>query len=376
MMSDVQNCIEDLQKKLEKYKKEKLGETATRTIFIDPLLQSLGWDVTNPEDVQLEYSTVGGGFVDYAPKLNREPVLLIEAKGLNDSLNDKAISQVVAYAASEGIEWCVLTNGIDYKVYKSTENVKAPDKLLYEVSIDPKDAGQRTIKEVAELLNRFSKEAMLDEVLDEHGELVFTTAKIRKAVDVLFNDPPSNLIKMIRKIANDEKIKPQQIKDALKRLWAQTTDEAPDEVEPNNTRDTDKNEDREPKKKITGYNENTHTDGIPQEVVELYRVIDKFCRELDSVNVQRKFQAKSINYLSGKKIFCSVHITKGGLRIWLKLIYSRLNNPPANVRDVSNVGHYGTGDVEVSVNNQEHLKAAKLYIRNSFDNTIKSPSEK
>jgi hypothetical protein len=367
-MKDLQGCIEDLQKKLEKNKRENLGETATRTIFIDPLLQALGWDVTNPEEVQLEYPTVGGGFVDYAPKLNREPVLLIEAKGLNDSLNDKAISQVVAYAASDGIEWCILTNGIDYKVYKSTENVKAPEKLLYEVSIDPKDAGERTIKEVVELLNRFSKESMIDKVLDEYGKLVFTTSKIRKAVDILFNDPPSNLIKMIRTKANDEKIKPQEIKDALKRLWAQTTEEASGGVEHRYSSDTDTAEDnQEPIKRTSAYNEKTHTDGIPQEVVELYRVIDKFCREIDSVNVQRIFQAKSINYLIGKNIFCSVHITKSGLRIWLKLIYSRLDDPPANVRDVSNVGHWGAGDVEVAVNNQEHLKAAKLYISDSFD---------
>lgn len=365
-MANIFSCIEDLRRKLERHRKEGLKETPTRTIFIDPLLKCLGWDVTDPDEVHLEYPTIDNRSVDYAPKLNRKPVLFIEAKALNDPLSDvKAITQVVGYAANAGVEWCILTNGINYKVYKSTEKVEAPDKLLYQVSIDPKDTDGRSLQEVIDLLMRFSKESMANEVLDEIGEEVFTTGKIRKALDKLFLNPPPNLIKIIRKTVNDEKIKPKQIEEALKRLWAQTSEEeiqnkplnAPVEeniVELNAQKDK-------------SYNEEIHIKEKPQEVIELYKTIDKYCRELDPKNVQKIYQAKTVNYLINKKIFCSIHITKSGLRIWLKLIYSSLSNPPGNVRDVSNLGHWGAGDVEVAVNNHEQLKDAKFYINKSFE---------
>ncbi len=95
----------------------------------------------DPDEVELEYPTVDGKSVDYAMKINRKVVFLLEAKQLGDPLDDvKSITQVVGYAANDGIEWCVLTNGVRYKVYRASEKASAPEKLLFEVSIDPATA--------------------------------------------------------------------------------------------------------------------------------------------------------------------------------------------------------------------------------------------
>ena len=100
-MNAIVTCIERLRKKLEKHRRDDLKEYPTRTIFIDPLLQALGWDVRDPDEVELEYPTIDAKSVDYAPKINRKPVLFIEAKPLNDPLTDvKSITQVV--------EWCYI----------------------------------------------------------------------------------------------------------------------------------------------------------------------------------------------------------------------------------------------------------------------------
>ena len=85
-MKAIISCIENLRSKLDKFHRTSLKEYPTRTIFIDPLLQALGWEVRDPEEVELEYPTIDGKSVDYAPKINRKPVLFIEAKPLNDSL--------------------------------------------------------------------------------------------------------------------------------------------------------------------------------------------------------------------------------------------------------------------------------------------------
>lgn len=362
-MDDLIKCIEDLRMKLDKYRKDELKEYPTRTIFVDPLLQALGWDVRDPDEVELEFPTIDGKSVDYAPKINRKPVLFIEAKQLNDPLTDvKAITQVVGYAANAGVEWCILTNGVNYKVYHSTEKAEAPDKLLFEVSIDPKETEGMTIQQVAEQFARFSRDAMAKGLLDEIGEQIFTTGKIRKALDKLFMDPPNAFIKLVRSAIGDDTIKPTQIKDALKRLWTQTA-----EIEISQTSEvgaicTDRTEARGKE-----YDEEYHLKGKPREVVELFRTIDKFCRDLDPTAVQRKYLAKYVRYNRGKNTFCCVNIQKSGLRIWLKLNYSDLENPPEYVRDVSKVGHWGVGDVEVAIDSLQRFQEAKKFIQKSFE---------
>ena len=91
-------CIEGLQAKLEKHREDDLKETPTRVIFADVLLQALGWDVRNPDEVELECPTIDGKSVDYALKIDRRPVLFVEAKPLNDPLTDvKSITQIVGF---------------------------------------------------------------------------------------------------------------------------------------------------------------------------------------------------------------------------------------------------------------------------------------
>ena len=64
------------------------------------------------------------------------PALYVEAKGLKKSLDDKQfIAQTVNYANNDGVVWCVLTNGLTYRVYKTNEPVAMDQKLLFEVDL-------------------------------------------------------------------------------------------------------------------------------------------------------------------------------------------------------------------------------------------------
>jgi len=362
-MKAIVSCIENLRSKLDKFRRTGLKEFPTRTIFIDPLLKALGWEVVDPDEVELEFPTIDGKSVDYAPKINRKPVLFIEAKSLNDSLTDiKSITQVVGYAANAGVEWCILTNGITYKIYSSTEKAKAPDKLLFEISLDPKETEGMSVQQVANQFARFSREAMARGVLDQIGEQVFTTGKIRKAIDKLFMDPPNSLIKLIRSVVKDDSVKPVQVKESLKRIWLQTSG---NEISPNYKFKYETPE--ETTKKEKEYDEEYHVGSKPREVVELFKTIDSFCRGFDPVNTQRKYLAKYVKYSCGKNIFCCVHLQKSGLRVWLKLIYSEIENPPEYVRDVSRVGHWGVGNVELTIDSIEKFRNVKYLIQKSFE---------
>lgn len=273
----------------------------------------------------------------------------------------KAITQVVGYAANAGVEWCVLTNGITYKVYRSTEKAEAPEKLLFETSIDLKETKGMSIQQVAEQLNSFSRSAMAKGLLDELGQKVFTTGKIRKALEKLFIDPPNSLIKLIRARMKDDSVTPMQVKKTLRILWPGL----PTEYLINHQ--SQKESSIIPKTKEKEYDEKYHIEGKPQEVVELFKKIDQYCMDPYPVGVERSYLAKYVKYSCIKNIFCCIHLQKSGLRVWLKLKYFELINPPDYVRDVSKIGHWGVGDVELMVNDIEKFQTVKDLLKKSFE---------
>lgn len=361
-MQNLLKCIDDLRQQLERHRRTGLKEYPTRTIFIDPLLGALGWDVRDPDEVQLEYPTVDNKSVDYAMKVNRKAVLLLEAKQLGNTLDDvKSITQVVGYAANDGIEWCVLTNGVKYRVYKSSENVSAPDKLLFEVSIDPQDSEAQTTQQVARQFNRLSRDSLAEGVLDRLGTEIFTTGKVRKALDRIFVDAPASLLRLIRTTIGDDSVTPSQIREALRRIWhpgavtqvdLKTVAEEPPPEKPG----------------LSKYSEAHHTERKPTEVVEVYRALDRLCQDLAPGQVNRAYKAKYISWSLGKKIFCCAWIQQRGLRVWVKVSPRTLDPSISFARDVSNIGHWGVGDVELAIDTLERLRDAEPFIQKSFGN--------
>ena len=356
--------IQQLETKFERFRHKQLKETPTRTILIDPILEALGWDVRDPDEVELEYATVDGKSVDYALKINRKPVLLVEAKSLNDPLNDvKAITQVVGYAANAGIVWCILTNGSRWCVYRSVEKCEAPEKLMYEVSIDPRDRKGIPLQQVAEQLWRFSRDETARGTLNTIGEQVFTDSKIRKALAGLMSEPPRKLVNLVRDTIGDEALTPHQIKDSLARVWANFETEVSPVISTGISGRQESVEIEPP----SDDDEQRHLSGKPKETVELYQSIDRLCMSIKPGNITREYKAKHIAYRYGKRVFCSVHLLQGGLRVWLKLKYARLENPPSFARDVSNIGHWGTGDVELGISTRNQIHDAAELIRRSFE---------
>lgn len=377
-MNNLIQLIEATRVKIEALRRHGLKETPTRTIVIDPLLEALGWDVRDPDEVQLEYSTVDGKSVDYGLKLNRKCVLLVEAKAFDDPLTDvKAITQIVNYANSGGIVWCVLTNGLTWKVYRSIENCPAPDKLMYEVSLDPRNSEGMTVQHIAQQMWRFSREEIAKGTLDTLGEQTFTDGKVRKALDKVMADAPRSFLNVVRAATGDQMITPQQVKESLSRIWREPAVGAPVSADVSSGMGMSAGGRTEAERKAwrtrraakseSPYDEAHHISDKPKEAIELYRAIDRLCLSLAPGSIAKRYLAKCIAYDRGKRAFCSIHIQTNGLRIWLQLKYSRVINPPAFARDVSNVGHWGSGDFELAISSLPQLEQAAPLIRQSFE---------
>src|SRR5690242_16203950 len=107
------------------------SEEDTKRAFITPLIEALGWDIRLLSEVRNEYRyKPQDNPADYALFLNRTPCLFVEAKALGITLDDrKWIVQAINYANAAGVDWCVLTNGDEWRIYKVHAQVEAEQKL-------------------------------------------------------------------------------------------------------------------------------------------------------------------------------------------------------------------------------------------------------
>ncbi len=99
-----------------------LSETATRTNFIDPLFAALGWNMQDDAEVAREAAGGQGRRVDYAFKIKGVTRFLLEAKKLSAELTDpQYVRQAADYAWNRGIDWIVLTNFHELKLYYASQ---------------------------------------------------------------------------------------------------------------------------------------------------------------------------------------------------------------------------------------------------------------
>jgi len=73
-------------------------------------------------------------------------------------------------------------------------------------------------------------------------------------------------------------------------------------------------------------------------------------------------------YIANKrgKNFCEVEIQANSIKIWLDIPYKDLNDPYNLGRDVSDIGHYGTGDVEVRLSSLDNIDKVMDLIEQSY----------
>ena len=112
------------------------NETRTRQVLIDPLLGALGWDVTDPTSIELEYD-IRGKRADYALLVDDKPVAVIEAKRLGKQLIDDDTIQVMNYANTAGIEYMVVTNGDEWYMYSVFQRGAIEHRLVMELRLSP-----------------------------------------------------------------------------------------------------------------------------------------------------------------------------------------------------------------------------------------------
>ena len=122
-------------------------------------------------------------------------------------------------------------------------------------------------------------------------------------------------------------------------------------------------------KEIKVYTEDEHLTSSLEEIKELYK---KFKAAI--LNIADGITLKPTKWYIGfiaKRNVTDIHIQKRALKIWINLNKNELDDPKGLARDVSNIGHWGNGDYELQVSNDDNLEYIISLIKQSYKKNAK-----
>lgn len=103
-----------------------VAEADTVTLVKDLMADCFGYDkyteLTSEQQIR-------GTFCDLAIKIENKIQFLVEVKAAGIQLNDSHVNQAINYGANEGIEWVILTNALEWRLYriKFTQPIERED---------------------------------------------------------------------------------------------------------------------------------------------------------------------------------------------------------------------------------------------------------
>ena len=194
------SCLPTVRANILDYRDRRIRLTEADTIqaLILPILEALGWNLRDVEEVRREYRhKAGSNPVDCALFLHGTPALFIEAKALEVSLDErKPLLQTLNYGNAAGVDWCVLTNGAIWRVYKVHAPVEAEEKLFLTVLLDDPASA---VEDIAATLALLSRDRMQARVIDA----LWTEWRVDRQVEALLDTITENnaFVRLITKRA-------------------------------------------------------------------------------------------------------------------------------------------------------------------------------
>lgn len=203
------DALKKYQPVLRMQKDKDVNESDTVVIITDLLSDLFGYDKYT--EITSEYM-IKKTFCDLAIKIKDKLHLLIECKAIGLALKDDYIKQAIDYASNSGVDWVILTNGCEWKIFKVTYSKPINKELVYEfnlLDINPKKQTE------LEMLYCISKEALIKSALDEIRIQKQTLSKFCIGQLFLF-DPVLNVLKrQLKQISPDIKVTNEDIKQVI-----------------------------------------------------------------------------------------------------------------------------------------------------------------
>jgi len=194
---EFQTQIKQLGERIKSLKESTRNEEATKSAFVMPFFQALGYDVFNPNEVIPEFTadigTKKGEKVDYAIQQNNEPIIIVECKHWEDQLTLHN-TQLQRYFNVTNAHFAILTNGIKYKFYSDLEKEnRMDDKPFFEFDFE-------NIKESAiNELMKFHKSTFDVDKITTNASFLKYMNEIKEIFEREFNQPSEDFVKYFAK---------------------------------------------------------------------------------------------------------------------------------------------------------------------------------
>lgn len=193
---ELQTKLEALSEKANTHRELLKTEEAAKTALVMPLLQALGYDVFNPNEVVPEFTCdVGikkGEKVDYAICIDGAITMLIECKPSHQELSIKHASQLYRYFGVTDAKFAILTNGACYKFYTDLDSSNRMDQKPF-FEFDLCKLRKTDIRNIA----KFQR-------LDFDVDTIFETAaslqmegEVVKVLERQMADPSADLVRLV-----------------------------------------------------------------------------------------------------------------------------------------------------------------------------------
>lgn len=186
-----------------------VGEADTVTIIKDMLSDVFGYDKYS--ELTSEFA-IRGTYCDLATKIDGVLQTLIEVKAIGLDLKEQHVKQAIDYAANQGVDWVILSNGMCWRVYHITFSKPIDQELV--VNIDFSTLNPRLESDL-ELLYLWCKEGWQRSVLGEYHTQKQALSRFFVGA-MLQTEPVLEVIRReLRRISPDVRIDIDQIKDVL-----------------------------------------------------------------------------------------------------------------------------------------------------------------
>ncbi len=186
-----------------------VGEADTVTIIKDMLADVFGYDKYS--EVTSEFA-IRGTYCDLAIKMDGQLQTLIEVKAIGLDLKEQHVKQAIDYAANQGVDWVLLTNGICWRIYHLIFAKPIDQELV--VDIDFSSLSSRSDADV-ELLYLWCKEGWQRSVLGEYHTQKQALSRFFVGA-MLQTDPVLDVVRReLRRVSPDVRIDVDQIRAVL-----------------------------------------------------------------------------------------------------------------------------------------------------------------
>ncbi len=190
-------------------KSRDVGESDTVTIIVDMLSEIFGYDKYS--EITSEHA-IRGTYCDLATKIDGVLQMLIEVKAIGLDLKEAHVKQAVDYAANQGVDWVILTNGIKWRVYKVTFAKPIDQELV--VELDFLTLNPKSNKDV-ESVYLFCKEGWIKSVLGEYHTQKQALSRFFLAALTISEPVLQVLRRELKRLSPDVRVDVEEIKHVL-----------------------------------------------------------------------------------------------------------------------------------------------------------------